>query len=127
MNPNVFFIGSRQLLAQVPPNPVISIDGDIITPSPQVKNLGVYMDKFMLFDKHILTKKAVGVLMFLSRVGADFDKPSRIIVVQSLVLSMMNYCIRIWATTNLTLIYKVQELQNFAAKVAMGSAKKSTM
>ncbi len=63
--------------------------------------------------------------VFLSRVGANFDKPSRIIAVQSLVLSMINYCIRIWTTTNMTFIYKVQKLQNFPAKVAMGGTKKN--
>ncbi len=43
---------------------------------------------------------------------------------QSIVLSIINYCIRIWGTTNLTIINKVQKLQNFAAKVAMGGPRK---
>ena len=46
------------------------------------------------------------------------------IAVQSLVLSMINYCIRIWATTNITLINKVQKLQNFAARVSAGNVRK---
>ncbi len=87
LNPNeiqCIFIGSRQLSAQAPPNTVFSIDEDIITPSAPVKYLDVYMDKFMRFAKHtdISTKNVVGVFMFLSRVSANFDKPSRIIVVQ---------------------------------------------
>ncbi len=44
--------------------------------------------------------------------------------VQSLVLSTVNYCIRIWGTTNATLLNNVQKLQNFAAKVAVGGARK---
>ena len=119
-------IGNRQLLTHVPSDTVIRIDGDTITPSNSVKNLGVYIDRFMVFDKHtdVMSKKVTGILMFLSRVSGNLDKPSRILVVQSIVLSLINYCIRIWGTTNLTVINKVQKLQNFAAKVAMGGARK---
>ncbi len=54
----------------------------------------------------------------------NFEKRTRTIVVQSLVLSIINYCIRIWGTTNATLLNNVQKLQNFAAKVAVGGARK---
>ncbi len=83
----------------------------------------------MLLDKHIneVTQKVTSTLMFLSRVSATLDKSSRIIVVQSLALSIINYCIRIWGTTNQTILNKAQKLQNFAAKVAIGGAKNTTM
>lgn len=120
------FIGSRQLLSHVPSNTVIKIHGETITPSNYVKNLGVCIDQFMLFDKHAneLSKKVVGTLMFINRISSNLDKSSRIIVVQSLVLSIINYCIQIWGTTNQTIMKKVQKLQNFAARVAIGGAKK---
>ncbi len=54
----------------------------------------------------------------------NFVKSSRIIVVQSLVPSIINYCIRIWGTTNATLIQTVQRVQNFAARVSVGGLKK---
>ncbi len=90
-------IGSRQILSQIPSNIIVKIDGDTITPSNHVKNLGVCIDRIMLFDKHIneLSKKVVGTLMFINRVCDKLDRPSRIIAVQSLVLSIINYCIRI--------------------------------
>ena len=80
----------------------------------------------MLFDVHVdeLNKKVMGVLMFLNRVSEHFDKTTRIIVVQSLVLSLINYCISIWGGTCKTLLHNVQKLQNFAAKVAIGGARK---
>ncbi len=80
----------------------------------------------MLFDKHTdeMSKKLFGLLMFLSRIIKNLDKPSRILVVQTIILSLINYCIRIWGTTNLTVINKTQKLQNFAAKLAMGGARK---
>ncbi len=84
------------------------------------------MDKYMLFDKHVseLIKKIVGILMFLNRSSSALDKPSRITVVQTLALSRLNDCLRIWGTTNKTIMSDAQKLHNFAAKVAIGGAKK---
>ncbi len=119
------FIGNRQLLSLVPPDTRISFDGDSIHPSTHVKNLGIYMDRYMTFDVHISELiKVIGTLMHIYRVSLNFEKRTRTIVVQSLVLSIINYCIRIWGTTNATLLSNVQKLQNFAAKVAVGGARK---
>ncbi len=41
-----------------------------------------------------------------------------------LILSKVNYCIRIWGTANTTLVKSVQKLQNFAAKVAVNGTRK---
>ncbi len=73
-----------------------------------------------------LIKKVIGMLMNKSRISMKFDTVSRIIVVQSLMLSIINYSIRIWGTINATLIQKVQRLQKFAARVSVGSLKKKT-
>ncbi len=75
------FIGNRQLLSPIPPETFINYDGVHIHPSTHVKNLGIYFDKYMLFDVHIdeLNKKVMGVLMFLNRVSEHFDETTRII------------------------------------------------
>ena len=98
----------------------------LFTQVPMFKNLGVYIDKYMLFDVHIneLTKKVMGTLMFINRISHNFDKSTRVIVVQSLVLSLIDYCIEIWGSTTETLLHNVQKLQNFAAKVAVGCSRK---
>ncbi len=120
------FIVNRQLLSLIPPNTRISFDGDIIHPRTHVENLGVYMDRYMTFDVHVseLNKKVIGTLVHIYRISLNFEKRTRTIVVQSLVLSIINYCIRIRGTTNATLLNNVQKLQNFAAKVAVGRARK---
>ena len=122
-------IGNRQLLSRVPPNIFINSDGNHIYPSTHVKNLGVYFDRYMLFNVHVteLTKKIMGTLMLMNRVSDSFDQPTRVIIVQSLVLSLINYCIGIWGSTNMTLHQNVQKLQNFAAKVAIGGLKNMIM
>ncbi len=80
----------------------------------------------MLFDIPLneLQKKVTGVLMYINRIGNCFDKSTRILVTQSVVLSSIYYCIQVWGSTNVTLLCKAQKLQNLAAKVAVGGAKK---
>ncbi len=69
-------------------------------------------------------KKVVGTLTLTNRISDKLDRPSRIIAVQSLVLCIINYCISIWGSANLTIINDAQKLLNFAAKLAKGNAKK---
>ncbi len=120
------FIGSRQLCSRIPEDVVVQFDGTSITPSTHVKNLGLYMDRYMTFETHIneISKKVMGMLIYINRISSYLDKTTRIIVIQSLVLSHIKYCLSIWGTTNSTLINKIQKLQNFAARVAVGGLKK---
>ncbi len=80
----------------------------------------------MTFDTHIneMSKKVMGTLMYINRIKNCFDKSTRILAVQSLVLSVLNHCITIWANTNTTLLTTAQKLQNFAIKVTDGKAQK---
>ena len=120
------FVGSRQLISFISPNTVIEFGNTAITPSKSVKNLGVFMDQYMLFDIRInhISSKINGSLRYLNRIKESFDKESRIIVVQSLVLSIINYCLKVWSVTTQQQIEIVQKLENFAAKVAYGGARK---
>ncbi len=120
------FIGSRQLCSRIPEDVVITFNGTNISPSTHVKNLGLYMDRYMSFETHVneISKKVMGMLIYINRISSYLDKKSRIVVVQSLVLSHINYCLSIWGTTTSSLINKVQKLQNFAARVAVGGIKK---
>ncbi len=112
------FMGSRQLLSNIPPNTIINFNGNSIHPKQYVKNLSVYIDRFMLFDVHAneVNKKAMGILMYINRICDYLDRSSRIMVVQTLVLSLFDYCIRIWGTASDTVLSSAQKLQNFAAR-----------
>ena len=80
----------------------------------------------MVFDVHVneLIKKVNGILMYINKIDLCDKQQIRIIIVESLVLSLIHYCLRIWRTTNHILLTNVQKVQNFAAKVAIGGAKK---
>ncbi len=62
--------------------------------------------------------------MFNRGIGDNFDKSTRIIVIQTLVLNVMNYCMSISGCTNVTRLHKIQKLQSFAAKVDIGGVNK---
>ncbi len=72
------FIGNRQLLTRLPLNTDIELDDELIIPTSYVKNLGVYSDRYMLFDRHVseVTRKTVGTLRYINRVSASLDKHS---------------------------------------------------
>ncbi len=112
----MYFHRSRQLRSRTPEHVVVKFDGTNISPSTHIKNLGLYMDRFMPFGRHIneLSKKKVtGMLIYSNRISSYLDKKFIIIVIESLVRSHINYCLVNWGTTPFSLIGKVQKLQNF--------------
>ena len=86
----------------------------------------VYIDQFMLFDSDIeeISRKVNGTLIYLNRIKDRFDSEMRGMVVISLAMSIINYCLKIWGSTSKQQLQRIQRLQNFAAKVIDGKAKK---
>ncbi len=80
----------------------------------------------MVFDKHIseLSRKTFGTLMNVNRIQEVFDKEIRTAVIETLILNTIYCGIAVWGTTNKAQMKRVQKLQNFCAKVAVG--RKST-
>ncbi len=80
----------------------------------------------MTFEKVIneINRKVMGSLTFVNRIKDFFDRDTRNVIVQSLVLSILNYCNTIWGTANSTQLNDIPKLQNFADKVVDGKAKK---
>ena len=120
------FFGSKQYLSRIPDNIEILFGNAPIKQSKKVKNLGIYMDNGLTFHCHIdeISKKVIGTLIFLNRVWDRFQPECRVMAVQALILSTLNYCLLVWGSTNKTQLNRVQKLLNFAARVAIGGAKK---
>ncbi len=76
----------------------------------------------MTFDAHVsyISRKVFYTIVYINRIKDNFSRKARLTLIQSLVLSIMNYGIKIWSTANTTLMNQVEKLQNFAAKVALG-------
>ncbi len=99
-------IGTRPMIRRIPSDTKITIDNISISPSTQVKNLGVIIDCHM----------NMGHLLLLNRVKDKFDSETRKTVVESIALSAVNYCLPVNGTTTGTLLSRVLQLQNFASK-----------
>ena len=118
----LIFFGSRQYISSIPDNTNLKFGNITLIPSQNVKNLGVHMDSYLTFNVHIdeIQKKTTGILLYINRVNDRLDSVCRVMVVQSLVLSILNYCLRVWGSTNKTQMDTVKKIQNFAAKAAVG-------
>jgi len=120
------FIGSRSYISRIPEDITIKVGSSSIKPSDTVKNLGLVMDSFLSFEKHVdeLCAKAIGLLYFFNRNKEFLNDISRKTVIEAIVISLFSYCSTIWSTCSKTLMEKAQKVQNFAAKVAVGNGRK---
>ena len=66
----------------------------------------------------------MGSLLFLNHLKDKVEEDTRIMLVQSLALCSIDYCFKIWGSAGKTQIQRVQKLQNFAAKIAVGNVRK---
>ncbi len=91
-------MAARQIIRKIPENTTLKFHDTNIKPSSSVKNLDVHSDRYMTFEAHVneMSKVVMGRLMYINRIKHSFDKPTRILDVQSLVLSVLNYCVTIW-------------------------------
>ncbi len=126
MKTQCIFVGSRALIPKTSGYTTIRAGEASIHPSRSVKNLGLRFDNYMPFDVHVteMSKKVFGTLMYINYIQGLLSKKARLIAVETLALSHINYGITIWSITNITQLKWVQKLQNFAAKVPVGGASK---
>ncbi len=116
------FVGSRGLLSMLPSDLCLNVDDTQIHPCKSLKNLGIIFDCNMTFDAHVtnINRKIFSTILYINRIKDHFTKSARITIIQSVVLSIINYGIKIWGSTSKTNMIKMQKLQNFAAKAALG-------
>ncbi len=69
----------------------------------------------------------MGIIIYSNRISSYLDKTTGIIVIQSLLLTNIKYCLSIWGMTNSALIKKKKKIQSFAARVAVGGLKNMIM
>ena len=89
------FFGTWQYISKIPENIRIVFNNHELIPQKNLGNIGVHMDCCMTFSKHIneLQNKLMGTLLFLNRITKRFNQECRIMIVQSLILSVLNYAL----------------------------------
>jgi hypothetical protein len=113
-------LGSKTNTARVPDHFVIDCLGAKIPLANSVKSLGVWFDPNMTFKPHVekLCSRLNGRLMLLNRTKKQLDFKSRLLVINALIFSHLNYCPTIWGKCKKTLLNDIQRCLNFTAKVA---------
>ncbi len=117
MKTQCIFIGSRTLMSKIPGNTIISAGEASIHPSRNVNNLGLHFGNYMSFDVHVteMSKKVSGTLMYINCIQ-DLSKEARLIAVETLALSHINYGITVWNTANITQLKRVKNYRTLLPK-----------
>ena len=124
LNPDktkLLVVGVPQLLRQLP-DFTITLWGKPISPIHVAKDLGVFLDQCLSYDEHIrkTVHSCMNKLIQINRIKHLLDKETLLLIINSFVFSRLFYCSSVWSNTSATNIYKLQLVQNFAARIILG-------
>ena len=87
----------------------ITIDDTVGHMEDKVKSLGVIFDSRLSFEHHIksLCSRLNGTLSCLNMVKNNLDQKSRILLINALIFSHLNYCSSIWGKCSEKLQHEV--------------------
>ena len=90
-----------------------------------VKNLGILMDQHLTFEDQIvkLKKNCFKTLRHITRIKFLLTKDQLKVIVNSLVVSCLDYCNAVFFGISEKLIHHLQLIQNAAAKLVTGKYK----
>ena len=116
--------GSKQNLRTLPTIKV-SCRGTCLTPSSEVRNLGLTFDQHLSWDAHVwsLSRKCCGVLIALSHLRHYLPPQTVPDIVTALVISHIRYCLAVYGNGTAKNLASVQKILNFAARVVSGRRK----
>ena len=117
-------VGVPQLLRQLL-DLTITLCGKQISPIPVAKDLGVFLDQCLSYDEHIRKTVAgcMNKLIEINRIKHLLDKETLLLIINSFVFKRLFHCSSVWSNTSATNIYKLQLVQNFAARIILGLRK----
>jgi hypothetical protein len=103
--------------------PILKVNNEVISRVEVVKFLGVYIDEYLKWDKHIMKKanqvsKAVGTI---SRLKSILPKTVLLTLYNSLILPHMTYSIVAWGNSSKSAMKRLQILQKRTICIVMGA------
>ena len=116
--------GTKQMLSRLD-DFKLSLLGKELTPCDSVRDLGVYVDSQLCYDKHVskTVSSCVSRLCQINRVKHVFDKKTLKLVINALVFSRLFYCSSVCSNTAKKNVDKLQLVQNFAARIVANKRK----
>ena len=121
----LIIFGTRPMLRGIPPVQ-IRFDGETITETQTVRNLGVEMDRYMTFRPHmnLLTGRCTGILLGLGAARHWLPRYIVTMLVDCFVLSQLRYCISVLGNTSCETRDRIQKLINFGARIVSGRGRR---
>ncbi|KAK3549855.1 hypothetical protein QTP86_015276, partial [Hemibagrus guttatus] len=103
----------------------ISLSNSMISPSATARNLGVTMDNQLSFSSHVtnVTRSCRFLLYSIIRIQPFLSTQATQVLVQSLVISRLDYCNSLLAGLPLNAIRPLQMIQNAAARLVFNLPK----
>lgn len=111
-------IGTKQQLEKITINKV-SVGNTIVTPSTEVRNLGVWLDSNLSMSNHIskTCSSALYYLYNIRRIRKYLSREATQTLVHALVTSRLDYCNSVLYNLPAYQIKKMQRVQNTAARL----------
>ncbi|KAK3528007.1 hypothetical protein QTP86_013117 [Hemibagrus guttatus] len=116
---------SYQVIHPQPQDLAISLSNSMISPSATARNLGVTMDNQLSFSSHVtnVTRSCRFLLYNIRRIRPFLSTQATQVLVQSLVISRLDYCNSLLAGLPLNAICPLQMIQNAAARLVFNLPK----
>ena len=111
-------VAPKALLQKVGPL-LLDVDGSSISPSREVRNLGIILDSTLSYQSHIksITKSAFFHLKNISRLRPSLSDSVAEMLVHAFVTSRLDYCNGVLFGTPKKYLDRLQYVQNSAARV----------
>ena len=118
-------IGTNQQRSKVTNSSVV-FQGNTLTPSNSVRNLGVIFDSHLTFHNHIsnICSSSFYQIRHLRQIRSSLDTNSSIILANSLVSSKLDYCNSLFYGLPSTSLNRLQKVQNALARVVVPSVRR---
>ena len=117
----LLLIGTRQMLKNTPADLDLHVTllGKELRPVVSARDLGVYMDATLSFDEHItsVTSFCLSSLSQINIIKHLLDRNTLLNVINALVFSKLYYCSSVWSNTTKKNTNKLQNVQNFTARI----------
>jgi hypothetical protein len=111
--------GSRPQLSKIPLDVSIVVGTATVKPSVCVRDLGVYIDSAMTMKQHVnrISSTAFSYLRVISRMRYCINEHCTFLLIHSLVLSRIDYCISILYGASSRELDRLQKIINYAVRV----------
>jgi hypothetical protein len=115
-------IGSRYNINNLLAAPNVFVGDTPIKKVKETKALGVHIDEFLSWDKHIdkIAKKIPSGIGAIRKLKSCVDHNTLICAYNELILPHLDYCCEVWESIGATLFDRLHKLQNRAARVITG-------